>query len=96
MVQTPYHGLTSVALGRCPWREFRPTDITIISNIRGSDLDPSAPEDGYMAKWGVDATAKPSLATYTPRNRVPKDVFGRLDLKDFVPSSWLTQKGGKR
>ena len=71
-------------------------DITIISNIRGSDLDPSAPEDGYMAKWGVDATAKPSLATYTPRNRVPKDVFGRLDLKDFVPSSWLTQKGGKR
>jgi 2,5-furandicarboxylate decarboxylase 1 len=71
-------------------------DITIISNIRGSDLDPSAPEDGYTAKWGVDATAKPSLATYTPRNRVPKDVFGRLDLKDFVPSSWLTQKGGKR
>ena len=23
MIQTPYHGLTSVALGRCPWREFR-------------------------------------------------------------------------
>jgi len=23
-------------------------------------------------------------------------VFDRLDLKDFVPGSWLTQKEGKR
>jgi len=48
------------------------------------------------AKWGVDATAKPSLAGYTPRHRVAKDVFDRLDLKEFVPASWLAQKDSKR
>jgi UbiD family decarboxylase len=58
-------------------------DITIITHARGSDLDPSAKEDGYTAKWGVDATAKPSLAAYTPRHRVPPDVLDRIDLKDF-------------
>jgi len=58
-------------------------DITIITNARGSDLDPSTKEDGYTAKWGVDATAKPSLATYTPRHRVPAEVWQRIDLKDF-------------
>jgi 2,5-furandicarboxylate decarboxylase 1 len=60
-------------------------DITIITNARGSDLDPSAREDGYTAKWGVDATAKPSLAAYTPRHRVPPDVWRRIDPKDFLP-----------
>jgi 2,5-furandicarboxylate decarboxylase 1 len=58
-------------------------DITIITNARGSDLDPSARDDGHTAKWGVDATAKPSLASYTPRHRVPSDVWQRIDLKDF-------------
>jgi UbiD family decarboxylase len=60
-------------------------DITVITNARGSDLDPSAKEDGYSAKWGVDATAKPSLATYTPRHRVPADVWQRINPKDFLP-----------
>ena len=55
-------------------------DITVISNTRGSDLDPSTDSDGYTAKWGVDATAKPSLAQYTPRNRIPQDVMDRIDL----------------
>ncbi len=55
-------------------------DITVISNTRGSDLDPSTDSDGYTAKWGVDATAKPSLAEYTPRNRIPRDVLERIDL----------------
>ncbi len=55
-------------------------DITVISNTRGSDLDPSTDSDGYTAKWGVDATAKPSLAEYTPRNRIPGDVLERIDL----------------
>src|SRR5215831_7591771 len=59
-------------------------DITIITNARGSDLDPSARDDGHTAKWGVDATAKPSLAAYTPRHRVPADVWKRIDLKDFL------------
>jgi UbiD family decarboxylase len=60
-------------------------DLTIITNARGSDLDPSTKEDGYTAKWGVDATAKPSLARYTPRHRLPADVMKRLDLKDYLP-----------
>jgi 2,5-furandicarboxylate decarboxylase 1 len=70
-------------------------DIVTITNARGSDLDPSTKEDGYTAKWGVDATAKPRLDSFTPRHRVPKDVFERLDLKDFVPASWLAQKDVK-
>src|SRR5262245_446859 len=59
-------------------------DITIITNARGSDLDPSAKDDGYSGKWGVDATAKPSLAAYTPRHRVPPDVWQRINLNDFL------------
>src|SRR6266404_5794013 len=59
-------------------------DITIITHARGSDLDPSTKEDGYSAKWGVDATAKPSLAGYTPRHRVPPEVWKRLNLKDYT------------
>ena len=55
-------------------------DIMVISNTRGSDLDPSTDSDGYTAKWGVDATAKPSLAEYTPRNRIPREVMDRIDL----------------
>ena len=55
-------------------------DIMVISNTRGSDLDPSTDSDGYTAKWGVDATAKPSLAEYTPRNRIPQGVMDRIDL----------------
>jgi 2,5-furandicarboxylate decarboxylase 1 len=59
-------------------------DIVIITNTRGSDLDPSTREDGNTSKWGVDATAKPSLAAYTPRHRIPKEVWQRIDLKDFT------------
>ena len=59
-------------------------DIAIISNTRGSDLDPSTKEDGNTAKWGVDATAKPSLAAFTPRHRIPRDVLQRIDIKEFI------------
>jgi 2,5-furandicarboxylate decarboxylase 1 len=59
-------------------------DLTIVTHARGSDLDPSTPEDGYTAKWGVDATAKPSLDRYTRRHRVPPDVWNRIDLKDYL------------
>ena len=59
-------------------------DILVVTNARGSDLDPSAREDGSTAKWGVDATAKPSLAAYTPRHRVPPAVWERIDLKDYL------------
>ena len=60
-------------------------DITIVTHARGSDLDPSAKEDGYTGKWGLDATAKPSLGAYTPRHRVPPEVWERLRLDDFLP-----------
>ncbi len=60
-------------------------DIAIVTNTRGSDLDPSTKEDGNTAKWGVDATAKPSLASFTPRHRIPKEVWQRINLKEFVP-----------
>jgi UbiD family decarboxylase len=60
-------------------------DITVVTHARGSDLDPSTREDGYTAKWGVDATAKPSLAAYTPRHRVPPEILDRLRLEDYLP-----------
>jgi 3-polyprenyl-4-hydroxybenzoate decarboxylase len=69
---------------------------TIISNVAGSDLDPSDLKDGVTAKMGIDATAKPRLDSFTPKHRVPKDILDRLDLKDYVPASWLAQKDGRR
>jgi 2,5-furandicarboxylate decarboxylase 1 len=71
-------------------------DVMIVSNVGGSDLDPSDLKDGVTAKMGIDATAKPLLGSFTPKHRVPKAVFDRLDLTDVVPGSWLTQKEGKR
>src|SRR3989441_1234961 len=62
-------------------------DITIVTHARGSDLDPSTKEDGYTAKWGVDATAKPSLGGYTPRHRVPPEGWERLRVGGFLPGS---------
>lgn len=59
-------------------------DITIITHARGSDLDPSTTQDGYTAKWGVDATAKPSLAGFTPRHRVAPSVYERIDPRHFL------------
>jgi hypothetical protein len=32
----------------------------------------------------VDATAKPSLAAYTPRHRVPSEVWQRLKIEDYL------------
>jgi len=71
-------------------------DVTIISNVGGSDLDPSSLRDGVTAKMGIDATASPRLDSFTPLHRVPKDVFERLNLKDYVPASWLDKKSGAR
>jgi 2,5-furandicarboxylate decarboxylase 1 len=71
-------------------------DVTIISNVGGSDLDPSDLRDGVTAKMGIDATAKPRLDSFTPMHCVPKDVFDRIDLKDYVPASWLAHKDPKK
>ncbi|HXV83238.1 MAG TPA: UbiD family decarboxylase [Candidatus Binatia bacterium] len=71
-------------------------DVLIVSNAGGSDLDPSDSNDGVTAKMGIDATAKPRLDSFTPKHRVPQEVLERLDLKDFIPASWLAPKDGKR
>ncbi len=60
-------------------------DVMIVSGTRGSDLDPStAGNDGYSSKWGVDATAKPTLADYTPRHSFPSEVWDAIDLKKLL------------
>ncbi|MEE2971334.1 MAG: UbiD family decarboxylase [Pseudomonadota bacterium] len=60
-------------------------DITIISNTRGSDLDPStAGNDGNTSKWGLDATAKPSLADFTPRHSYPSEIWDGIDVDDIL------------
>ncbi len=60
-------------------------DLTVITGARGSDLDPStAGNDGFTAKWGVDATAKPSLAAYTPRHSFPSAVWDGIDVKALL------------
>ena len=41
-------------------------DVLIVSNVGGSDLDPSDLKDGVTAKMGIDATAKPRLDSFTP------------------------------
>jgi len=71
-------------------------DVTIIKNVGGSDLDPSDLTDGVTAKMGIDATASPRLDAFTPKHKVSREVFERLDLKDYVPASWLAQKEGAR
>ena len=60
-------------------------DIAVVTGARGSDLDPSAAgRDGYTSKWGLDATAKPSLAEFTPRHRFPDKVWDGIDVKALL------------
>jgi hypothetical protein len=33
---------------------------------------------------GIDATAKPSLETFSPVNTVPPEVMDRIKLEDYV------------
>ena len=60
-------------------------DIMVITGARGSDLDPStAGKDGFTAKWGVDATAKPSLDSFTPRHSFPFAVWDGIDVEALL------------
>ncbi len=59
-------------------------DIVVITGARGSSLDPSSGAEGVVTKMGIDATAKPSLATFPKRNKVPQEVMDRLKLSDYV------------
>lgn len=62
-------------------------DLFIIKSVSHDELDPSRPE-GIPAsdKVGIDATAKPSLAIFAAKPRVPKEVMDRIKLEDFVPN----------
>ncbi|MGB9887245.1 MAG: UbiD family decarboxylase [Moorellales bacterium] len=60
-------------------------DITFIPRALGSDLDPSADEDGVVCKTIVDATAKPFLDQYHARAVVPQEVMERIRLEDYLP-----------
>ncbi len=71
-------------------------DVTIVGNVRGSDLDPSDLADGVTAKMGIDATATPLLEGYTPKHKIPKEVLDRLDLKDYLPSALLSGEEKRR
>ena len=71
-------------LGASPLAASPIATSPIITNARGSDLDPSTREDGYTAKWGVDATAKPSLGAYTPRHRVPAGGVAARRPEDYL------------
>jgi len=60
-------------------------DLVVIKNARGSDLDPStAGDDGFTSKWGVDATAKPLLESFTPRHKFPKETWDAIDTESIL------------
>jgi UbiD family decarboxylase len=59
-------------------------DLFIIPRVRGSSLDPSAEQVGVTDKMGIDATAKPSLDKFAPKNKIPADVMERIKLEDFI------------
>lgn len=61
-------------------------DVHLIPGARGSDLDPSVTADGIVCKTIIDATAKPTLAEFKPRALVPKEVWDRVDLDDYLPA----------
>jgi 2,5-furandicarboxylate decarboxylase 1 len=59
-------------------------DLFIIPRVRGSSLDPSAAQVGVTDKMGIDATAKPSLDEFAPKNKIPADVMARIKLEDYI------------
>ena len=58
-------------------------DLVVVPDQLGTGLDPSE-LDGKTTKWGLDATAKPDLDHYAPRNRVPQQVLDRIDLREIL------------
>jgi len=47
-------------------------------------LKNSSGAEGVVTKMGIDATAKPSLASFPKRNKVPKEVMDRLKLEEYL------------
>ncbi len=59
-------------------------DLITIPGTMGSDLDPSADEEGVVCKTIIDATAKPFLGQFPERAQVPKEIFDRIKLEEYV------------
>ena len=57
-------------------------DLLVIPNCQGSEIDPSAKEGGLTTKMAIDATKKSS--DFPKRLAVPKEVYERVDLKDYI------------
>ena len=58
-------------------------DILILSDRPATGLDPSE-VGGRTARWGVDATAKPRLDHFAPRNSIPAEVLARVDVAELM------------
>jgi len=68
-------------------------DLFIIKKVTHDELDPSRENDIPASdKVGIDATAKPSLAIFASKPKVPKEVMDRIKLEDFVASSPKRQR----
>jgi 2,5-furandicarboxylate decarboxylase 1 len=59
-------------------------DMFVIPKVRGSSLDPSAEQVGVTDKMGIDATAKPDLNNFAPKNKIPAEVMERIKLEDYI------------
>jgi len=59
-------------------------NLVIIPPARGSDLDPSCPTDGITSRLGIDATASPSLAQFTPRHRMPQEILDLINPDEYI------------
>ena len=65
---------------RCQWSR----DTFVIPDAPGSSLDPSAITEGLVDKVGIDATAKPTLESFSPLGRIPAEVLSRMRLEDYL------------
>ncbi|MBI2880231.1 MAG: UbiD family decarboxylase [Candidatus Tectomicrobia bacterium] len=65
---------------RCQWSR----DAFVIPDAPGSSLDPSAATEGLVDKVGIDATAKPTLDSFSPRGKIPPEVMKRIRLEDYI------------
>ena len=59
-------------------------------------VDPPAEPVGVTDKMGIDATAKPNLDRFAPKNRIPKEVMERIRLEDYVGKDFQEQIIGFR
>ncbi len=65
---------------RCQWSR----DTFVIPDAPGSSLDPSAITEGLVDKVGIDATAKPTLESFSPLGRIPAEVLSRMRLEVYL------------